>query len=214
VGVIISTENEKPKIPFDMIVTDSDPDRAVSKAEKILAGDLDVKMLCIGIDPGPRPGVAAVGDGTVLKKAAVQSPEAVREFVVKTVCEYPGSNILIRIGNGDRTKRNRIFNALWDDGYTIEIVDESNTTTCSQTPDEDAAVEIATTLGYRPVKKQRIEPREGEIRDIQRLSRLESNGRLTVSKGLAIRVATGDLSLEKAIEIQGNNGKMLRTDDP
>jgi hypothetical protein len=202
VGVVITTEREKDRIDFDNLVTDTDPDIAIARARKILAGDVSVKELAIGIDPGHKPGVAALGDGSVLTRSVASSPEAVRETVDDIMRDYPSSNVIIRIGNGDRTNRNRIFNALWDDGHRLEIVDERNTTTRSQTPDEDAAVEIALTPGYRPCKKQKVEPCEGEIRNIQRISRLESSGSITVSRKLAERVAMGELSLGDAIDIQ------------
>jgi hypothetical protein len=202
VGVVITTERERDRIDFDNLVTDADPDVAIARARKILVGDVSVKELAIGIDPGHRPGVAALGDGAVLTRSVASSPEAVRETVGDIMRDYPSTNVIIRIGNGDRTNRNRIFNTLWDDGHKLEIVDERNTTTRSQTPDEDAAVEIALTPGYRPCEKQKVEPCEGEIRNIQRISRLESNGSITVSRKLAERVAMGELSLGDAIDIQ------------
>lgn len=207
VGVVITTEREKARVSFDDVVTDADPDMAVSKALKVLSGEESVENMCIGVDPGHKPGVAAVGDGTVLTRAVAPNPEGVSEIIDLIVREYPCTNLLVRIGNGDRTNRNRIFNRLWDRGHRLEIVDERNTTTRSETPDEDAAVEIAMTPGYRPVKRQVVQPCDGELRNIQRLSRLESNGRLTVSKGLAARVAVGELSLDEAISLQGTNCK-------
>lgn len=207
VGVVLSTEAERDRVPFDRVVSDADPEVAVAKAAKELAGGASVRDLCIGVDPGHRPGVAAIGDGVVLTRAVAASPEGVSEIIDRITRDYTCTNLLVRIGNGDRTNRNRIFNRLWDDGHRLEIVDESNTTTRSETPDEDAAVEIAMTPGYRPVKKQRVDPCDGELRNIQRLSRLESNGRLTVSKDLAAKVAVGELSLGEAIDLQGSNGK-------
>lgn len=200
VGVVITTERERSRVPFDRIVTERDPVVAVAKARLMLTAEAEVKEVTIGVDPGVRPGLAVLADGVVLMKAAADSPESVRELVDGAVGEYPGARVLVRIGNGDRTNRNRIFNGLWDDGYNIEIVDERNTTTNSPTPDEDAAVEIAMTPGYRPAKRQDIEPCPGEIRNIQRISRLESQGSLTVSKDLARRVALGELTLKDAIE--------------
>lgn len=207
VGVVISTEREKQQVPFDVVVVDPDPEVAVSRALRALSGQASIGNLCIGVDPGHRPGVAAIGDGAVLARAVAPSPEGVGDVVDRIIREYPCTNLLIRIGNGDRTNRNRIFNTLWDRGHRLEIVDERNTTTRSETPDEDAAVEIAMIPGYRPVKRQPVKPCEGELRNIQRLSRLESNGRLTVSKDLAARVALGELSLGEAIDLQGANGK-------
>lgn len=208
VGVIITTEAEKEKVDFDRIVTDEDPVAAVSRAMRMLSGEKAVIDMTIGVDPGTHPGFAAIGDGVVLARSLAESPEAVSTMVDDLLRDYPSANVVVRIGHGDRTNRNRIFNALWDEGYRLEIVDERNTTKKSQTPDEDAAVEIAMTPGYRPRKRQEVEPCAGEIRNIQRISRLESKGSLTVSKELAKRVAIGELTLGDAIELQknGDNG--------
>lgn len=204
VGVIITTEEERDRVAFDRIVTDVDPEQAISKALVLLSGEQDVKELIIGIDPGKRPGFAAIGDGRILRTAIAESPEAVRGLVDEVVGTHPSAEVVVRIGHGDRTNRNRIFNRLWDDGHRLEIVDERNTTKRSQTPDEDAAVEIAMTPGYKPCKRQDVEPGEGEIRNIQRLSRLESSGKVTVSRDLAKMVAKGEMTMEDAIALQKN----------
>ncbi len=210
VGVIITTEEERDRIDFDRVVTYPEPEAAIARARMMLAGEKTVKELLIGIDPGIKPGFAVLADGIVLTRSLAPSPEAVAGMVDDVVKEYPTTKIIVRLGNGDRTNRNRIFNALWDSGQMVEIVDERNTTKRSQTPDEDAAVEIAMTPGYRPSKRQETEPCDGEIRNIQRISRLESDGMITVSKELAKKVATGEMSLKDAIERQrqrpnGNN---------
>jgi len=210
VGVILTTEAEREKVDFDKVITYPDPEAAIARARMMLAGEKVLKDLVIGIDPGIKPGFAVLADGVVLSRSLAESPEAVAEMVDDVVKEYPTANITVRLGNGDRTNRNRIFNSLWDSGQKVEIVDERNTTKRSQTPDEDAAVEIAMTPGYRPTKRQETEPCEGEIRNIQRISRLESNGMLTVSRELAKKGGTAEMSLRDAIERQrqrpnGNN---------
>lgn len=202
IGVIITTEHERERVPFDKLVTDEDPDTAVSRANLMLSGEGEIREIRIGVDPGVRPGFAVLGDGAVLMRSLAKTPESVCELVDSVVREYPMASVIVRVGNGDRTNRNRIFNALWDEGHMVEIVDESNTTTRSQTPDEDAAVEIAMTPGYRPAKRQETNPCDGEIRNIQRISRLESKGSLTVSRNLAKKVALGELTLNDAIELQ------------
>ncbi len=199
VGVVITSERERDKIPFDRIVSDSDPVTAVGRARLLLSVESDIRQITIGIDPGVHPGFAVLGDGAVLMKSQANSPESVGSLVDDVVKEYPEAGVIVRIGNGDRTNRNRIFNKLWDEGHMIEIVDERNTTTMSQTPDEDAAVEIAMTPGYRPTKRQENNPAPGEIRNIQRLSRLESDGSITVTRDLAKKVALGEISLKDAI---------------
>jgi hypothetical protein len=204
VGAVITTEEERHKIGFDKIITEVDPDIAIAKATAMLANDSDVKELAIGVDPGVRPGFAVLADGVVLVRDIAESPEAVRPMVGDITREYPTADVVVRIGHGDKTNRNRILNALWDDGYKVEIVDESNTTKRSHTPDEDAAVEIAMTPGYKPGKRQESEPCDGEIRNIQRLSRIESAGSVTISKDLAMRIAKGELSMREAIQLQKN----------
>jgi len=204
VGVVITTEEEKDRVAFDKVVADADPDVAISKALVMLSGDREVKELTIGIDPGTRPGFAAIGDGKVLRTCIAESPEGVRNLLDEMIRAHPNADVIVRIGHGDRTNRNRIFNTLWDDGHKLEIVDERNTTKRSQTPDEDAAVDIAITPGYKPRKRQDVEPCDGEIRNIQRLSRLESAGSVTVSRDLAKMVAKGELTMEDAIALQKN----------
>jgi len=208
VGVVITSESEEGRVQFDRIIADSDADAAIARAKMMLSAEGEVRDIAVGVDPGIRPGFAVLGDGSVLMRTLASSPEAVGQMVEEVVHEYPSANLIVRIGHGDRTNRNRIFNAIWDEGHMVEIVDERNTTKRSQTPDEDAAVEIAMTPGYRPGKRQDTDPCPGEIRNIQRISRLESSGSLTVSKDLAKRVAIGELSLGDAIEIQknGRNG--------
>jgi hypothetical protein len=203
VAVVVTTEAERDRIPFDRVVTDSDPDIVVAKVKSILAGGREPTTIIIGIDPGNRPGIAAVGsDGTTLARTQAPSPEGVRELVDEIAERYSPSAMVVRIGDGDRTNRNRIFNMLWDCGYSVEIVDERNTTRRSKTPDEDAAYEIALTPGYAPRKRQEVSPSPGEIRNIQRLSRLRSDGALTVSRELAEKVALGEMSMEEAITRQ------------
>lgn len=211
VAVVVSTEEERARIPFDKVVTDPDPDAVVSRIRRLLAGDEAIDCLVIGIDPGSRPGIAALGDGVVLARMVAPAPEATLQAVERILEGHDPSRVLVRIGHGDRTNRNRIFNALWDKGLRVEIVDERNTTKRSRTPDEDAAAEIALTPGYAPKKRQEVSPAPGEIRNIQRLSRLRSHGELTVSKELAEKVASGELSMEDAIAAQREYGAPSRT---
>src|SRR5439155_1713129 len=62
-----------------------------------------------------------------------------------------------------------------------------------------AVVDIARTPGRRVQPPFEIRPTPGEVREIQRRSRLESGGLVTISSELAGAVARGDFSLEEAI---------------
>src|SRR3990170_1926160 len=69
----------------------------------------------------------------------------------------------------------------------------------SPQPDVDAAIDIARTPGRRVVPPFDVRPTPGEVRDIQRRSRLDSAGQVTISSELADAVARVVLSLEEAI---------------
>src|SRR3989454_263234 len=61
------------------------------------------------------------------------------------------------------------------------------------------AIDIAKSSGRRVEPPVEIRPTPGELREIQRRSRLDSGGVVTISSELAGAVARGDLTLEEAI---------------
>jgi hypothetical protein len=81
-------------------------------------------------------------------------------------------------------------------------VDETGTTQRTLAPDIDAAKRIAMTKGQRVEEAPEVEPTPGELRDIQRLSRIESEGSVTISTDLASAVAKGDMTLRQAVRSQ------------
>lgn len=209
IRVVISTEEDKDQTAFRRIISCSMDNihSCINEAKAAITSSGRIRSLIIGIDPGIAPGIAVMADQSLVDSAHVNSPEAAADAVREFVRIYKSDEVLVRIGHGDRTKRNRIFNAIWDLGISIEIVDERNTTPLSDQKDIDAAIEIALTSGYRPGRKQLIEPPEGEISDIQRLSRISSDGELTISRSLAKSVAKGECSMEEAIELQRKGKK-------
>jgi hypothetical protein len=207
VGIIFTTAEERARIYFKhkMTITEKDDiTLMIDKALKMIEGKDKFGKLIIGIDPGKRPGVAVLGDGEVLEVYHVDSPEKVVNILKKVLKTYPNQEILIRIGDGAPTHRNRIINGLFNIGHPMEMVDESNTTQKTVQPDIKAAIDIALSSGPPIKSKLEVNPTEGEIRDIQRISRLESEGALTISKPLAKKVAAGEITLEEAIKSQQN----------
>jgi hypothetical protein len=178
----------------------------IDRALKLLEGKDTFEKLIIGIDPGKRPGVAVLGDGEILNVHQVDSPEKVVEILKQIKKTYPNQEILIRIGHGAPTHRNRIINTLFNFGVPMEMVDESHTTQKTVQPDIKAAIDIALGSGIPIKSKLEVKPTEGEIKDIQRISRMESNGAITISKPLAQKVASGEITLEEAIESQKKKG--------
>ncbi len=156
--------------------------------------------IIVGVDPGPNPGLAVVGDGHVLEKMHLNDVLDVRAAVDNISSDYAPMRLTVRVGNGDIVNRNRIVNSLVDT-YEVELVDEKNTTTTITNRDVEAAKNIAFTRGTPVRGKLNTVIREGYIRDIQRKSRIESNGLVTISRALAKKVAAGELSLKQAIEL-------------
>ncbi|MCD6275248.1 MAG: hypothetical protein J7J42_00685, partial [Thermoplasmata archaeon] len=157
------------------------------------------ERVIVGIDPGPKPGIAVVGDGNFVEEVQLSDVEEVRSYIDKVYEGYRADSFIVRIGDGDLVNRNRIINALVDD-YRVELVDERNTSESINNKDIESAKVIAFTRGKRVRKKLNLIIREGYLRDIQRRSRIESHGEITISRSLAREVALGNLSLEEAIE--------------
>ncbi|MEM2944356.1 MAG: hypothetical protein QW083_01990 [Methanomassiliicoccales archaeon] len=202
VGVIITTEHEIDKVEFSSIVANDDPHQAIDIALGRLKGGEEFGTLVIGIDPGSRPGIAVFGDRKLIFSEVVSFPEQVAGILDHVLSCYPHSRSVVKIGHGDRTNRNRVIRAIWEKVDEVYVVDESNTTRRTDSPDVDAAVSIALSVGKRICEVPEVTPTAGEIRDIQRLSRLHSQGKVTISSDLAEAVAKGLMSLDEAVELQ------------
>lgn len=202
VGAILTSPEEAPRIRSRNVVACEDVADAIAKALQLLQGRREWREIVVGVDPGAEPGVALLGDGEIIDTRLAASPEAVADIVRSALLAFPSERVRLRVGHGDPTNRNRIINALSPMGLPVEIVDEKGTTprVPSPTPDADAAVEIARSRGVRAARYYAVEPTPGEIREIQRKSRLTSDGKVTISKDLAGKVARGELTLAQAIE--------------
>jgi len=200
VAAILTSPVEAPHVSFPAVVAVEDLQDAIAKGLAIVRGHRQWRELVVGVDPGAEPGVALLGDGEVIDTRVAASPEAVAGVVRTALLAFPSERVRLRVGHGDPTNRNRTINALAPLGLPVEIVDEKGTTRRTASPDADAAVEIARSRGVRAARSYPVEPTPGEIREIQRKSRLSSEGKVTISKELARRVARGDLTLAQAIE--------------
>lgn len=207
VGAVLMSASEAPRVRASNVVVVDDIDSAVAKALQLLRGKREWQEVLIGIDPGREPGFAVVGDGEVIDTRLAASPEAVAYLLRQAIRTFPAKVVRVRVGHGDPTNRNRILNSLARDRLRVEIVDEAGTTHRSPQPDVDAAIVIARTPGLPAEPPYEVRPTPGEVRDIQRRSRLDSGGRVTISTELASAVARGEVSLEDAIARQRRPGR-------
>ncbi len=162
------------------------------------------KQLVIGLDPGPRPGCAYLADGTLLGKGELDSAKEALDVVDGLVQRMMPESVLIRVGHGSPHHRDQLINALIARNYHVEEVNEYRTSAgTSRHAHGSSAFKIAMMSG-KPVHEQRIiEPSMGELRNLQRISRQQSKGRLTISLEAARLVSQGVLSMDEALKDAG-----------
>jgi hypothetical protein len=200
--VVITSDKEASAISFPNVVIASDPEIAVSEAVRRLRNVGVPESAIIGIDPGDEPGIAVVANGIV--EAVYRVPIRQASKIVERIHEtYPV--ILVRIGNGARLKSTHLANTLISRGIAVEFVEEGGTspylgkgTAGIAISDIVAAINIAYTQGA-PAGRQDVLPSKGEIRRIQEKTRELSDGRTTISRKLAQRVATGEITISQAL---------------
>ncbi len=184
-------------IPTTLDSVDIAVDRALHRIE---ASDT-VSELCIGVDPGPRPGIAWLGDGTVLGRGQLESVDDTVVRIQRIIDAIEHGSVVIRVGDGSPTITNRIINLCLARGLPVERVDEQRTSRgVSRHQHSSAAMRIARLDGVRQSERLPVRPTEGEVREIQRRSRRASEGRTTIPSSLARAVAVGRLSMAEAID--------------
>ncbi|MCL7415006.1 MAG: hypothetical protein M8349_02950 [ANME-2 cluster archaeon] len=197
------------KIEFDpeRIVTFSiDADLTINAALQKLNGKTGEGHIIIGIDPGKNPGVAVLEDDMVIEVYHIPSREV--PAVVRQILEhFKPENSTVRIGHGARLISAQLSNSLLDLGVRVELVDETGTTPAmgrgihgSEISDIIAAINIARLTGTQ-VGILDLEPSLGELKRIQEHSREHSNGKASISRELARKVAKGELTMEEAIQM-------------
>lgn len=189
-----------------------DYDRAISEAMKALSGIEEYKELVIGIDPGDHPGIAFIGDGVVVHTGHVPEAGGVLPHIKQFLGAFPADRVVIRVGHGARLHRNRILNDVMDlamEDIEVEVADETGTNptmirrpSMHVTRDIQAAIGIGLTPGRKIRRKVRLDVLPGEVAEIQRKSRIRSEGELTVNRDLAGQVARGELTMDQAIQRQ------------
>lgn len=160
-------------------------------------------VLTFGVDPGPRPGLAWLADGVLIGVAQLERVDDVPNHIDGIASGIEHDRLVIKIGDGSITLRNRIANVCLARGMHVEFVDERRTSHgISRHHHHAAATKIASLSGKRINTRQEVVPADGELRELQRRSRRMSEGRLTISSDLAKAVAVGRLSMDEAIQKQ------------
>lgn len=210
VDVIITTGEERERIDFENVVSGGDIPFLVDEAIGALRGTkTSFEKLIIGIDPGVKPGLVALGDKSVIFIQHLGSPEEVSSVLKDVLKRYDAEEILVKVGSGGGAYRSRILKGLQENfDLPIEVVDEISTTPSvgktyqrSKIKDIIAAINIALKDGRLLKSGVEILPKKGEIKNIQRESRILSEN-ITISEELAERVLKGELTIEEALKNQ------------
>ncbi|SDM60340.1 hypothetical protein SAMN04487949_2225 [Halogranum gelatinilyticum] len=196
--VVISAPTDKLSVDgVDHVVVHADAARhGVEEALASLRGSEGRTV--VGVDPGPRPGIAVLVGDVVVAAFHVPITDAV-EVVHREIEDTPDA--VVRVGDGDRLQSAKLINELQD--VRVEMVDETGTTPYLGTGargmgDVLAAVNIARLEGD-PVDRREIEPTRGELQRIKNESREQSADNRTIDEALARRVAAGELTIEEAL---------------
>jgi hypothetical protein len=198
--VVIVAQDEEAPVAADkpLVRADpADPRSAVDEALAIQRGGSGRTV--VGVDPGNRPGIAVFSGEAVVAAFSVPLSDAaavVNEEVAEAV------DPLVRVGDGARSKGAQIVDDIAD--VPVELVDETGTTPYLGTGarrmgDVLAAVNIARLDGER-VDSLSVNPSAGELSRIQQRSREAGADNRAIDEALARRVATGDLSIEEALD--------------
>ncbi len=204
-------------------------DKAYSKIMLGIEGKKIWESLIIGVDPGLTIGVAVITDGCLQSTLETRDIKEAVNFIVLTLKNLPAKMAIIRIGSTGGYRQVLILNELLNvkpEHVDLEVVDELHTTPergqeaneillegvekgmkIPKGKDATAAMEIAFRLGESVKEPETCETSDGELKEIQVLSRQYSRGYVTISRELAIKVASGRLTLEEAISIQKSENK-------
>ena len=175
---------------------------AVTQATILRNGLSIIEHISIGIDPGPRPGLAWLADGVLMGVAQLEGIDFVVEHInsITTAAEF--KNMTLRIGDGAPLLRDRIINKCLEKQWNIEEVDETKTSRgLLRHNHSTSAIRIALLRGKRVWQLRVLKPTDGQIRYIQNQSRSDSFGAKTISKELAAKVGTGDLTMPQALNL-------------
>jgi hypothetical protein len=189
------------KVGTGIACTISDVEVCIERALHIAIQRHPTRVLAFGVDPGPRPGLAWNSDGRPLGSQQMENVDETVDRICQVVSSIPHAIAVVRIGDGSPTIGSRLANVCLARGLKVEMVDERRTSSgVGRHEHSAAAARIARIKGEEVTSRRKVKPSTGEVREVQRRSRRESEGRLTLPIELAQAVAVGRLSMVEAFE--------------
>ena len=185
----------------DIPAIEDEVEIAVERAIHAAKGLDSAVRLNFGIDPGPRPGIAWLADGVVIGSAQLENFEGVADHIAGISTAVQHSRMFVNVGDGAPIIRDRIINQLILRGIETYQVNEYKTSIGSRSKAHiHAATRIALMGGERVNEIRKLKPTTGDLKEIQRQSRIQSSGGITISTELARMVACGEITMDEAIK--------------
>ncbi len=198
-GVLLTSPEEV--IDGEIPAVEENIEIAVERAIQASRGLDNAVQLVFGIDPGPRPGLAWLADGVVVGSAQLESIDTVADHIVALSTAVEHLRMIVKVGDGAPLIRDRIINQLLQRDIETYQVSEHRTSSGSRLKAHiHAATRIALIKGERAYQIRKLEPTDGDLREVKRQSRIHSSGDITISTELARMVACGELTMDEAIK--------------
>lgn len=198
-GILLTSPEEV--MDGEIPATEETLEISVERAIQASRGFESAVQLVFGVDPGPRPGIAWLADGIVVGSAQLEEINGVADHIIGLSSAVKHQRMCVKVGDGAPLIRDRIINQLILRGIETLQVSEYRTSSGSRVKTHlHAATRIALMGGNKAYKIRDLNPTEGDLKEIQRQSRILSSGDFTISTELARLVACGEISIEDAIK--------------
>ncbi len=198
-GVLLTSPEEV--IDGEIPAVEENIEIAVERAIQASRGFDTAVQLVFGIDPGPRPGLAWLADGIIVGSAQLESVNIVADHIIALSTAVVHKRMSVKVGDGAPLIRDRIINQLILRGIETLEVSEHRTSSGSRSKAHiNAATRIALVSGTKVNQIRVLRPTDGDLREIQRQSRIFSSGEITIPTELARMVVCGEISMEEAIK--------------
>jgi hypothetical protein len=134
VKAVITTEEEKPQIKHEKILTvngEEDLEDLMTQIKKILTGKETYEKIVVGIDPGEATGLAVIADGKVIEEGNFFGEAKVVGAVMKALrhVDFFVTKVSIKVGNGTpfHIELVEALNDALPPQVKLEVVDERGT---------------------------------------------------------------------------------------
>ncbi len=126
ISVILSSNKDNIKLPGQIKAGNSM--EGIRMCLSMLLDRDKFNNIVIGIDPGPKPGIAVMADNVLMEAYECPTIKGIRKEILNIINSYSYVYATIKIGNGDRPNRDSIIMELRNIAPMV-IVNEENTST-------------------------------------------------------------------------------------